>query len=134
MRRRILITFGVVLMLVAASGCSGSTGKTITLTDADAGSTVQAAVGDQIEITLPANPSTGYAWKQQPGLDPAVVTFVSEAYQQAPTPSAMVGVGGTDTWTYKAAGAGTTTITLGYVPPGRSVPDQTFAVTVTVGG
>ena len=127
----------IALLLLAASlaACSGgATGgeASIQLTAADSGSPVPAKVGDQIVISLDSNPTTGYTWQQLPGLDTSVVAFVSEAYQQAPAASPVVGAGGTDTWTYKAVGEGTTTIALGYQRSGDTTAAQSFTVTVTV--
>ena len=44
----------------------------------------------------------------------------------------MVGVGGTDTWTYQAVGAGTTTIALAYQRASDPTAAQSFTVNVTV--
>ena len=44
----------------------------------------------------------------------------------------MVGVGGTDVWTYEAVGAGTTTITLTYVQGSDPTAAESFTVNVTV--
>ena len=133
MRLPLAIAILMAVMAVGACGPVGSSGATIELTAADAGSAIQAAVGDRIIISLEANPTTGYTWQEQPGLDTSVVTFVSEDYQQAPASPDMVGVGGIDTLTYDVVGAGTTTIALGYQRSGDPSPSETFTVTVEAG-
>ena len=130
--RRLAAILILGLTLTACAGGSTGSGATIDLTAADSGSAVPAAVGDQIVISLDANPTTGYSWQQVPGLDTSVVAFVSEAYQQAPAASPVVGGGGTDTWTFKAVGEGTTTIALGYQRSGDTTAAESFTVTVTV--
>ena len=47
---------------LAVLACGAGSGSTISLTAADAGTTVQAKVGDPITVTLEANPTTGYDW------------------------------------------------------------------------
>lgn len=126
------LALGVSLAVAACGGGTGGGGATYQLTAADSGSALQAAVGDEIVITLEANPTTGYSWQLAPGLDPSVVAFGSESYQQQSAEPAMVGVGGTDTWTFDAVGEGTTTIPLAYVRSGDPVAAESFTVTVTV--
>ncbi len=131
MRRLAAILFLAATLAACAGGSTGG-GATIELTAANSGSAVPAKVGDKIVISLDSNPTTGYTWQQVPGLDTSVVSFVSEDYQPAPAASPVVGGGGTDTWTFEAAGEGTTTIALGYQRSGDTTAAQSFTVTVTV--
>jgi inhibitor of cysteine peptidase len=121
----------VIVAMAVGIGACGS-GAAIELSAADAGTTVEAKVGDPIVISLEANPTTGYSWQLQPGLDDAVVTFVKEEYQQEPAPSGLVGAGGTDRLEFKAVGPGTTRISLAYLQAGSGAGDDTFEVEVTV--
>ena len=130
--RRISAILILAATLVACTGGSTGGGTTIELTAADSGSAIPAKVGDRIVISLEANPTTGYAWQQAPGLDGSVVSFVSESYAQASASPNMVGVGGTDTLTYEAVGEGTTTIALAYQRSGDTTAAESFTVTVTV--
>ncbi len=102
----------------------------IQIDEAANGTTVSITPGATFVIALQANPSTGYSWQVQPIPDPAVVSLVSEAYVQAPAASGLVGAGGTDTFTFKVLDSGTTTLTLWYLPPGRTDPASTFSVTI----
>jgi inhibitor of cysteine peptidase len=117
---------------LAILACGGGSGSTISLTAADAGTTVQAKVGDPITITLEANPTTGYDWHLQPGLDEAVVSYVKQTYEQGAAASGLVGAGGEDVIEFKAVGAGTTSISLAYTQAGSGAGDDTFEVDVTV--
>jgi inhibitor of cysteine peptidase len=128
------LTIGLALVALASllSACGPGGGAPIELTASDSGSIVQAKVGDQIVISLEANPTTGYSWQLQSGLDDAVVSFVKEEYQQGATASGLVGAGGTDRIEFKAVGAGTTTISLAYVQAGSATQGDTFEVEVEV--
>ena len=129
---RVLLAMGIVVLLVAACGSAGGSPEPTTLTAAANGTTVQATVGENIFIALEANPTTGYRWQVQPGLDPSVVTFVGDDYQQGPSASGTVGAGGTDTLEFLAAGKGTTTIALTYAQVGSGDVGSTFSVKVEV--
>jgi inhibitor of cysteine peptidase len=131
MKRSLLIALMAALVATACAA-PGSGGGTTELTASDSGSAISVSNGDTIVISLDANPTTGYTWQQAPGLDTSVVRFVSEDYQEAPAASPVVGGGGTDTLTYEAVGAGTTTIALGYQRSGDPTAVDSFTVTVTV--
>lgn len=109
-------------------------GKTIDLDEAADGTTVQAAAGDKILLTLGSNPSTGYAWEVTTEPDAAVLKVDPSKYNEPD--SDAIGAGGTEVWHMTAVGAGTTTLMLTSVPPGRILDDvilATFTVTVKVG-
>ncbi|HEY8198767.1 MAG TPA: protease inhibitor I42 family protein [Candidatus Limnocylindrales bacterium] len=127
-----LAAMTMVVLAVAACAGPGSGAGTTELTAADSGSAIEVPNGQSIVIRLDANSTTGYSWQQAPGLDESVVKFVSESYQQATASPGMVGVGGTDTWTYEAVGAGTTTIALAYQRASDPTATQSFTVNVTV--
>jgi inhibitor of cysteine peptidase len=111
----------VTLVLTRASGGDQVTGDTFETT-----------VGKAFTIALDANATTGYNWSQTVG-DKTVVTFVGNAYETEVHDPQVVGGGGTDTFTFKAVGKGTTTITLAYARLWESVPPvKTRTITVTV--
>jgi predicted secreted protein len=60
-----------------------------------------------------------------------VVEFVSREYQSTREPG-LVGGGGLDVWTFKAVGAGETTITFGQYPPSNDPVDPEQAQTFTI--
>ena len=111
----------VTLVLTRASGGDQVTGDTF-----------ETAAGKTFTIALDANATTGYNWSQTIG-DKTVVTFVGNEYVAEVRDPQVAGGGGTDTFTFKAVGKGTTTITLTYARPWESVPPaQTRTITVTV--
>ncbi len=73
----------------------------LTLSEADNGKEVAATVGQQIVLTLPENPSTGYTWAIEL---PAGVEQQSSRF--APAGSAMPGSGGQRVWSMKALRSG----------------------------
>jgi inhibitor of cysteine peptidase len=132
-RRGILaVASAALLSILLAAACGSNEPTTIALTAASSGSTVEATVRDPIVIRLEANLTTGYSWQLQPGLDEAVVTFVQEAYEQAPATSGLVGAGGTQTLEFKAVGVGSTSVSLAYQQTGSGHLGATFSVRIDV--
>lgn len=131
-RDAVAIAVLVPVLGLAVLACGAGPGSTISLTAADAGTTVQAKVGDPITVTLAANPTTGYDWHLQPGLDEAVVSYVKQTYEQGAAASGLVGTGGQDVIEFKAVAVGTTTISLAYTQAGSGAGDDTFEVDITV--
>ena len=123
---------------MATAGCGGqaSTGNgPVKLTEADNGKTVTLKVGDEMQVMLAGNPTTGYTWTTSPSdADKAVLQQQGDvAYAQQSTDPSVVGAGGTFTFTFKAAAAGQAAMKFDYARPFESVPPiQTFAVTVIV--
>jgi len=130
MKRRMLV---VVVIVVAVAAVV----VTLVLTRASGGDkvigdTFETTVGKTFTVALDANATTGYNWSQTTK-DTNVVAYVDNAYAAAASDPQVVGGGGTDTFTFKAVGKGTTTITLVYARPWESVPPaQTRTITVTV--
>ncbi|RIE16255.1 protease inhibitor I42 family protein [Candidatus Cryosericum septentrionale] len=129
MKKRILavvvIVVAVAAVIVALVLTRASGGGKIT------GDTFETTVGKTFTISLDANATTGYNWSQTTK-DTNVVAFVDNAYVAEARDPQVVGGGGTDTFTFKAVGKGTTTITLAYARPWESVlPAQTKTITVT---
>ncbi|HEY5001092.1 MAG TPA: protease inhibitor I42 family protein [Candidatus Cryosericum sp.] len=130
MKRRILLVIvaivavaAVVVTLVITRASGG---------DKITGDTFETTVGKTFTIALDANMTTGYNWSQTIK-DTNVVAYLDNAYVAAAADPKVVGGGGTDTFTFKAVGKGTTTITLIYARPWESVPPaQTRTITVTV--
>jgi inhibitor of cysteine peptidase len=123
----------LVLALAACGGDSGGAdggGDSIEVAEADSGGSREVAVGEEIDVVLPSNPTTGYSWNALGETDAAVVALVDRDYEPS---SDAVGAGGMETLTYRAEGPGETTIDLGYFQPWEpSNVDETFSITVVV--
>lgn len=128
-------TFAIILLASLLIGCStltptpnpaGDTRPALT----DPAQTIEVQAGDVFHIVVDSNPSTGYHWDIVGELNG--VEFVSTEYT-ADEP-VMPGSGGVDVWTFKAASAGQTQITLGSYPPDPNVtePGQTVTFSIVV--
>jgi inhibitor of cysteine peptidase len=73
------------------------------------------AAGQNFNITLASNPTTGYHWELAAPLDEAVVKLVASEYKSPDT--RMLGAGGQEIWTFRAVGRGQTVVQLKYVRP-----------------
>ena len=122
--------------LLAACGSSGgdatpAAAKTIEVAPvAESGTTVDAAVGDTVVVTLEANATTGYEWQFKAG-----DTFVIDhsEYVPSPAPSNMVGTGGQQVVKLKVTKAGSSDLLGYYVRPWETPspsPQPDFQMTV----
>jgi inhibitor of cysteine peptidase len=138
-----IATFVLVLVVVAtvaagSAGCgdtSDGSSNVIKLTDADNGKSLSAKVGDQIQVILAGNPTTGYAWTVAlTDADKAVLQQEGDAvYTGASTGSSVVGGGGTYTFTFKTIATGTAKPAFSYARSFESSPpEKTYTVTVNV--
>lgn len=75
---------------------------------------IEVNVGDEFNIVLDANATTGYSWSLAKPLDKEVVTLVSNDYLIPHPDKNIVGQGGKSQWKFKAIGAGKALITLEY--------------------
>jgi len=116
---------------VVAAGCAAKGTAGIA---ASAARTVTVPAGREFVITRDANPSTGYQWRLGAPVDERIVTLLHAEYQPAREP--RPGAPGAQVWTFKAVGAGTTTLVFEYVRPWETgvAPARRDEVTVTVEG
>jgi inhibitor of cysteine peptidase len=97
---------------VGGDGASPAAPKTIALTPAaQIGTTVDAAVGDTIAVSLDANPTTGFTWVFTAG---DTFDIVGSTYVADPNPDGMAGAGGTQIVTLNVTKAGTSDLTGTY--------------------
>jgi predicted secreted protein len=94
---------------------------------------VSVKLGGVLEVQLPANHTTGYSWVLAPVADPVLASQGKAAYTESAT-GGKVGVGGIETWRFKAAKAGTEGMRFEYRRPWeKSVPAaKTVMIQVTV--
>jgi len=98
--------------------------------------TIEAEQCREFTIRLESNRTTGFGWDIAEPLDEKLVEFVSCEYVAADT--ALVGSPGKEIWTFRAVGAGKTTIAFKYVRPWeKDLPPANktaFAIVVKEGG
>jgi len=134
---------GLLVVGLVASGCTFATAKTAEIgvgcdqfaAQTSITQTTEAAVGDQVKVTLCSNPSTGFSWQEPEISDTGVVSLADKSFG-APVASSeqAVGAAGTDHITLKATAKGTSTVVLRYSQPwvGGTSGEWTYTLTVTV--
>lgn len=115
------------LVLILLTACEQPPG--IDLTAANNGETINADVGQTLNIKLDSNITTGYKWNLVTEPTPKILKLVSSQYN---TPAGgALGTGGSETWQFQVVGTGTTTLKLAYFRP--SSPNEVGKVyTLTV--
>ncbi len=100
------------------------------MTEADSGKTVEVSVGDNLELSLPENATTGYRWELE-NVDSKVVAIKEEDYKPS---SGAVGSGGSKNWSLKAVAPGKTECRLKLWRPweGNDSVQKRFSATVVV--
>jgi inhibitor of cysteine peptidase len=128
-RSRRSLALVCLLTIAASSGCGAKT--PVTLSGSDSGKVQDLVVGQQLRVSLDANPTTGYRWEVDGSL-PAQLEMVGGP-RYAPESNA-IGSGGTQTWTFAGKTPGEGLLRLKYwrsfeptVPPVK-----TFSLTAKV--
>jgi inhibitor of cysteine peptidase len=119
------------LIAVGLSTCAACQHSTVRLNKQDAGRQLELKTGDQLHVTLEANPGTGYQWEKVAG-DEAILRSLGEP-EFEPAGKGL-GSGGHVHWRFEAAAPGQTTLQLIYhrsFEPGVP-PIDTFQVSVVV--
>jgi inhibitor of cysteine peptidase len=121
----------VVGVLLLSCGPSGDDDER-TITEADAGETINLTVGETLRVTLEGNPTTGYNWEARP-IEPPVLEQVGES--DFDPDSDAEGSAGTVTLRFDAVAAGQATLELVYRrawDDPNAAPHESYAVTVVV--
>jgi predicted secreted protein len=94
---------------------------------------VAVPVGGAFTIDLASNQTTGYSWRLVKAPSKAVLESLGSTFR-GPT-DARLGMGGIETWTFRANGVGKVTLVLEYVRPwekgAKPAKTQAFAVSVS---
>jgi inhibitor of cysteine peptidase len=122
-----------VVVLVATVVACGSDDDSVQVFDEnDVGTEVSVEVGEQFEVRLESNATTGYAW--QVVEQPDAVTLVSDEYEAPDT--SLVGAGGVEVFVFEGASVGSGELRLEYVRPFENppVPAETADYQIQVTG
>lgn len=84
-------------------------------------------IGEQFEVVLPSNPTTGYQWYES--LDKSILTLVEKSFRPG---SDKIGSGGLQIFIFNAIARGETSIYLQYKRPWESIPVKEETVTVKI--
>lgn len=142
----------LILVMAASLILAGTTGvlaaTTHTVHESESGGHLSVAAGDTIDMVLnQQNGSTGYSWKIISNSDPSVLQSNGHVLHDSGIPGGV----GTDTWTFSALKAGTSTLNMDYslgnniwrsfnytvhvYDPNPSVPaSSTWAIILMTGG
>ncbi|MGV8057055.1 MAG: protease inhibitor I42 family protein [Smithellaceae bacterium] len=104
----------------------------ISLTESANLRNIKMSRGDNLEITLEGNPTTGYIWEKVEG-DSAIL-FQQGNYKYIPAKPSLVGSGGKFVFTFRGAAAGRTKLHVIYhrTFEKNTAPVKTFEITVIV--
>jgi inhibitor of cysteine peptidase len=81
----------------------------VTITQADNGKTIELKTGDSLVVRLDENPTTGYRWAVEQGIDDI---FNPPGSQFDKNPDAKTGAGGTRVFTFQALKPGKTSLKI----------------------
>lgn len=133
----VILILLLALIASVAAGCASANaaGGPLKLTEPDSGNAFTVKVGDTIQVVLPGNMTTGFAWVA--ALDDKAAALLvkdgDEVYTEQCTDPQVVGAGGTFTFTFKAQAAGQATLKLVYERSWENAaPEQTFEVQITI--
>lgn len=120
------------LGLALLGACAQQPQRTVEL-DAESECPTRLQVGQNMTLTLPSNPTTGYRWLLQNPAPEILRTLGPEVYS-SPEQAGIVGSGGLSTWRFQAKAAGEGHLILVYQQPWAPEvrPVQTFDCAIRV--
>lgn len=114
------------------AGCKSKGGlrPVLSVERKDNNTQVVLTVGQEMQVALPENPTTGFRWQMQARGEP-ILQLVDDKFD---APASGVGRGGTRRWRFKAAQAGSTAIELAYRREWEQnqPPAETFRLAVRI--
>ncbi|MBE6523766.1 MAG: hypothetical protein E7Z65_02680 [Thermoplasmata archaeon] len=126
----ILVVSGAAIVLANDGGSSQEKDDMVIEKYVEAGDdSLQAAVGEDVVISLAANATTGYSWviKSSDGLEKTKDWYEVEKGREG-----LCGAGGTQYFQFHCEKAGTYKVVLDYQRPWEDAPIQTTTVDVIV--
>lgn len=120
------------LSLAVLAACASAPKHNITVENQSA-CPLQLKTGQNLTLTLPSNPTTGYRWAIQDSAGGVLRSLSPEVYSN-PEDSGLVGAGGQSTWRFKAFAPGTGRLRLTSQQPWAPEvnPAETFDCAITV--
>jgi inhibitor of cysteine peptidase len=101
------------VVMVSSVSCSFAAAPR-TITEVDANRDVGLAVGQELVVKLPSNPSTGYSWSVAESETRALASLGKPTYQAR---GSLPGSGGVQTWELRAAKIGSEMLKFEYRRP-----------------
>ncbi|WP_050481226.1 protease inhibitor I42 family protein, partial [Pseudomonas aeruginosa] len=94
------------LSIVVLAGCAGQQKPVVTLYDADDCSPLKLTQGQELVLTLPSNPTSGFRWELRNPAASVLKRLGPEVYSNSEEDSGLVGSGGESTWRFRVAASG----------------------------
>ena len=117
-----------IAVLVTGCGTNNNDDGLIVITKANDGGVVSVSKGDNFEVVLSGNPTTGYQW-QIAETDESLLSSSGSLYTQD---SNAIGSGGTYRFQFKAIATGDVHLRLVYKRSWETAIAETFIVTVRI--
>ena len=132
--RTLLLAAALSITAMSTIGCQPSGKVGAVATESMNKGSIKVQRGDDVEIKLAENPSTGYMWKRTSDLCMNVVAKVSSTFESNDNPNGAVGVGGMRIFRYHAITKGMCTMQYDLVPPGQqpSASDKGYTISIEV--
>lgn len=120
------------LSLVLLTACASQPKQNVTV-DEQSQCPLRLSTGQNLILTLPSNPTTGYRWAIQDSAGGVLRAISPEVYSN-PKDTGLVGAGGQSTWRFQAFAPGNGRLRLTSQQPWEpeAEPAQTFDCTITV--
>ncbi len=121
------------LLIAMLAGCSSlnvSGASEITVTDDNNGQSITLSPGQYLNVSLKANPTTGYTWE----VSEPLAFLQQEGEPQYKAESDLIGAPGRQTFRFKATGTGQGKLVMVYHRPWEKdvAPLATYSLNVTV--
>jgi predicted secreted protein len=100
----------------------------IALDETAAGSTIDLTIGEEVQLSLGENPTTGFRWRLPPAGAPDVVALVGDRF----APGGRTGQGGVRVLRLRGARAGTARLALALGRSWQADAARAFALTLVV--
>lgn len=120
----------IIFALILGNAGTSLAGESMKLNENDSGKTVEMRVGDELEVILPGNPSTGYVWEVS-SLDSTVMRLDNSDFF---ADDKAIGAGGMEIIKFHAIDAGTSPLKLIFHRSFEQnmAPLKTFEVTIII--
>ena len=120
------------LIFLVLAGCSAP--KPVVLTAADNRRTVEITRGADLLVSLESNRTTGFSWTLAGAMSGPLAVVGEPIYVTDPASTGAVGVGGIETWRFRAASPGEERLQFEYRRPFEKelTPERSVTIDVRV--
>ena len=115
------------LSVLLLAGCAGQPSPVVTLEDERECAPLDLVQGQELVLSLPSNPTTGFRWEMRNPGSPVLRSLGPEVYSN-PQDSDLVGSAGVSTWRFRVVQSGEEHLQLAYRRPWETdvAPEKNF--------